>query len=554
MSEPRRGSPRQPARSLRGYRLSNLPGDLVAGSLIVAVGIPISMGMAEVAGVAPVVGLYSCILPLVAYALLGSSLHLVVALDASTAAMLAAAVTPLAAGDPALHASLAATTALMVGAILVIVGLARGGIVAALLSHPVLLGYQAGLAVVVAGTQLPKLIGIEAPAGTTVEQLSAIVRGLGDAHLPTSLLGLACLAGVALASRRWPKAPAALIAIVVATAAVELIGGVFVDVAVVGSVPSGLPPLGLADASVGSLSSLLPAALAIALIASADTIVTSRAFAERGGYEVDASTDMVGLGAANLASGLSGGITISASAARTAVVELVGGRSQMAGIAASVMMGAVLLFLTRPLESLPLTALAAVVMGAVARLVDLGGFRSLWRIDRIECGVGVATAVASVWLGLLEGIGVGVALSLALLLTHVSPRTLLRSLRGAVTATVGDGVLVLRPASAVVYLNATRTLDGLRRGADQASGVLVVDASLMTSIDATGALVLSSLATSLERHDVDVIMAGLAPDVDATLARAGFWDGPDRIDSASDVAQALTMAKELTRLGPRAGF
>ncbi len=544
-SESRSGPPQRLARSLRGYRLSRLPGDLMAGSLIVAIGIPISMGMAEVAGVAPVIGLYSCILPLVAYALLGSSFHLVVALDASTAAMLAAAVAPLAVGNPALHASLAAAVALMVGAVLVLVGLARGGVVSALLSHPVLLGYQAGLAVVVAGSQLPKLIGIEVSADTTVEQLSGVVMGVPDAHLPTSLLGLACLVGVVLASRRWPRAPAALISIVAATAAIELLGGAFADVAVVGSVPSGFPPLGLPDVRAADLSSLVPAALAIALIASADTIVTSRAFAERGGYEVDASADMVGLGAANLASGLSGGITISASAARTAVVELVGGTSQMAGISAAAMMAAVLLFLTGPLESLPLAALAAVVMSAVARLVDLSGFRSLWRIDRVEFAVGIATAVASVWLGLLEGIIIGVGLSLILLLTHVGPRKLTHSLRGAVGTSLSDGVHVLRLTSPVVYLNATRTLDGLRRGAGRASDVLVVDASAVTSVDATGALVLSTLASSLERSDVDVVMAGLTPDVDATLARAGFWDGPDRIDRAGSVAEAVTMAKDL---------
>lgn len=542
--------PRRVARSLRGYRVRSLPRDLVGGALIVAIGIPISMGMAEVAGVPPVVGLYSCVLPLVAYAVLGSSRQLVVALDASTAAMLAAAVTPLALGNPDRQVALASLTALLVGAVLILAGVGRAGVVAALLSHPVLLGYQAGLAFVVAATQLPKLLGLDVSADTTMGLYAEVFRNLGEASLPTVVLGAACLAGIALASWKWPRVPGALIAIVAATGLVQLLGGLFADVAVVGSLPSGWPPLGLPDVSLADVRPLLPAAFAIALIASADTIVTSRAFGERGGYEVDASTDMVGLGAANAASGLSGGITISASAARTAVVEMVGVRSQMAGLTAAVLMGAILLFFTRPLEHLPLAALAAVVLGAVARLVDLQGFRALWRIDRAEFWVGIVTAIAAVGVGLLEGIGVGVVLSLVVLFVHVRPSTMLHALRGTVEVEDRDGVSVVRPLAPVVYLNASRILDGLRRDAAGATGSLVVDASRIASIDATGALALTTLAAGVERRRVDVVMAGLRPRVDAALTRAGFWDGPEPIDRAVDVDAAVAFVLLKRRSAP----
>jgi high affinity sulfate transporter 1 len=538
--------PRRLARSLRGYRRAYVPKDLVAGALVVAIAIPISMGMAEVAGVPPVVGLYSCVLPLVAYAFLGSSRQLVVALDASTAAMLAAAVTPLAGGDPARQIALASLTALLVGAVLVLAGVLRAGVVAALLSHPVLLGYQAGLAVVVAATQLPRLLGIDVSADTTLGGYADTVRHLGAIRWPTLLLGVACLVGIALASRRWPRVPGPLIAIVAATAVIELLGGAFADVAVVGSLPAGLPPLGAPDVSLLDARILLPAAFAIALIASADTIVTSRAFAERGGYEVDASTDMVGLGAANAASGLSGGITISASAARTAVVEMVGGRSQVAGLAAAALMAAILLFFTAPLESLPLAALAAVVFVAVARLVDVAGFRTLWRISRLEFAIGVVTALAAVGLGLLQGIAIGVLLALGVLFVHVRPRSLVVALRGTVVAEHRDGITIVRPLAPLVYLNATRVLDRLRRSVAGATGALVLDATAITNVDATGALALAAFAADVERKRVDVVVAGLPLTAAAVLARAGLWEGPDRIDRTDDVESAVVAARALS--------
>ena len=409
------------ARSLRGYRLSSLPRDVVAGALIVAVGIPISMGMAEVAGLPPIVGLYSCVLAPVAFALFGSSRQLVVALDASTAALLGAAITPLAAGDPNRLIALASLVAVLVGVLLIVGGLAHAGVIAALLSLPVLLGYQAALAVVVIASQLPKLLGLRVDVDTTLGTLHTIVTDLPSVDGPTLLLGVGCLVVIGVAAWRWPRMPGALIAIVLATLAVEVLAGPFSTVAVVGALPSGLPSFGLPASSLGDIPALLPAALAIASIASADTIVTSRAFGERGGYEIDASTDMRGLGVANAASGFSGGITISASAARTAVVEMVGVRSQMAGVAAAVLMAATLMFLTGPLAHLPIAALGAMVIGAVLRLVDVAGFRSLWRIDRLEWTVGAATAIIAVVFGLLQGVVVGVALSLGVIAVRTRP-------------------------------------------------------------------------------------------------------------------------------------
>ena len=535
--------PRQAARSLRGYRLSSLPRDVVGGALIVAIGIPISMGMAEVAGLPPIVGLYSCVLAPVAFALFGSSRQLVVALDASTAALLGAAITPLAAGDPDRQIALASLVAVLVGVLLIVGGLAHAGVIAALLSLPVLLGYQAALAVVVIASQLPKLLGLRVDADTTLGTLHAIVSDLRSVDGPTLLLGVACLVVIGVAAWRWPRMPGALIAIVLATLAVEVLAGSFSTVAVVGALPSGLPPLGLPDPPLGDIPVLLPATLAIALIASADTIVTSRAFGERGGYEVDASTDMRGVGVANAASGLSGGITIGASAARTAVVEMVGVRSQMAGVAAAVLMAATLMFLTTPLAHLPVAALGAVVIGAVLRLVDVAGFRALWRIDHLEWTVGAATATIAVVFGLLQGVVVGAALSLGVLAVRTRPLRI-QTFRSATTSEERrGGAVVVHLAGPVVYLNATRMLDGLRRAASHARRTIIVDATRLGAVDASGALALTAFAAWVERNDVDVVLAGLSDRNDAVLRRAGFWSGPNTIDRTANVDEAIALRR-----------
>ncbi|HEX5902523.1 MAG TPA: SulP family inorganic anion transporter [Actinomycetota bacterium] len=399
-------------RSLDGYRWQWLPRDLTAGLLIVTIAVPLSMGMAEVAGVPPIAGLYSCVLPLIAYALLGSSPQLVVALDASTAALVAVAVAPLAAGDPVRYVGLAALVAIIVGVMLVAAGLLRLGVVARLLTRPVLLGYQAGLALVVIFSQLPRLLGLGVEHDDSIPRALEIATRIDEWSVRTALFGVAALVVIVVLAATRPRIPSAVLVIVAAALAVEVAGPALSEVEVVGSLPSGLPPIGVPDVGFGDVMALIPISAAIAILAAADTIVSSTAFAQRNGYEVDANRDLVGLGSANLASGLSGGITTSASAARTAVVEMVGGRSQLASVTAALGMVVVLLFLTDPLESLPTTALAAVVIAAVLRLIEVRSLLDLWRRRRLDFVIAITTTVGAVAIGLLQGIVIGVALSL----------------------------------------------------------------------------------------------------------------------------------------------
>lgn len=506
--------------SLRGYRKTWLPRDLSAGVLIVALAIPISMGMAELAGVPPVAGLYSCILPLVAYAIFGSSPQLVIALDASTAALLGTAVAPLAGGDPLRYAALAGGLTLLVGIILLAAGVARLGVIADFLSEPVLLGYQAGLALVVTAGQLPKLLGVASSADSALGQYWDVLRSLGDVRPWAAALGLGTII-VIIGFRRWRAAiPGALIALVLGALLTYTLGLQDRGLAVLGEIPSGLPSLHVPDVSWADLRALLPAAAAISLVAAADTLVSSRVFAVRGCYRVDADRDLVGLGAANTASAVSGGIATSASAARTAVAESVGSRTQVAGLTAAALMAVVLLLFTAPLSYVPISVLAAIVIVAVARLIDLRALRTLFRVRRVEWAIAVAALAGVVAIGLLEAVVLAMGLSLLDFLWRTSRPcdTLLGVVPGRrgyhdVTrfpeARQRPGVLVYRFAAPLFYGNAERFRSRVLHLLDRHphTTLVVVDASAIADIDVTAGRMLGELRGQLAARHVRLVIA-----------------------------------------------
>jgi high affinity sulfate transporter 1 len=534
-------------RSLDGYRRAWVARDLTAGVLIVAVAVPLSMGMAEVAGMPPVAGLYSCVLPLIAYALLGSSRQLVVALDASTAAMLAAAVAPLAVGDPARYAVLAAGLTLAVGGILILAGLLRLGGVAEFLSEPVLLGYQAGLAVTVIVSQLPRLVGVAAGTGGTLGRVRQLVDLVPDADgaslaLTSGIAAITLL--VVLVGRRWrPRIPTAVIAVALATLAVAVLHLDGRGVAVIGSVPQGYPPFSIPGLEWADARSLLGPAAAIALVAAADTLVSSRVFAARNGYEVSPNADLVGLGAANAASGVSGGITISASAARTAVAESVGSRSQVAGVTAAVLMLLVLTTLTPLLRRVPQAALGAVVVAAVLRLIEVGRLRRLLRIGRAEFAVAAAAVLGVIVFGVLQGVVIAMGLSLIdfvrrtsrphdAILGLVPGRTGYHDTLRNAEASTHPAILVYRFDAPLFYANAERFRQRVRRLARRHHvWLVVIDAAGIPDIDASACTMLEELTRELGEAEIALVLADVVGPVLDTLERAGALDvvGRDRV-------------------------
>ncbi|MGZ8578133.1 MAG: SulP family inorganic anion transporter [Actinomycetota bacterium] len=521
-------------RSLDGYRPAWIKRDLTAGVLIVAIAIPLSMGMAEVAGMPPVAGLYSCVLPLVAYAIFGSSRQLVIALDASTAALLGAAVASLAGDDPARYAALAGAATVVVGVLLLLAGILRLGAVADLLSEPVLLGYQAGLAVVVVVLQLPRMTGIPASGDSTLSLLADVLRDLDQANVATVVLSATSIAAYVLLRRWRPAIPAPMIVLVAATLLVVLLDLTARGVAVLGSIPSGLPPLGVPDVSWTDVRELLGPAAAIALLAAADTLVSSRAFAARNGYSVSGNADLVGVGTANLSSGFSGGITVSASAARTAVAESVGSRSQVAGLSAAVFMILVLAFLTPLLENVPVATLGAIVTVAVLRLIEPESLRRLWKVRRVEFSIAVAAFLGVVVVGVLEGVIVAMALSLFdfvrrasrphdAVLGRVPGRSGYHDVSRNPDVGTDPRVLVYRFDAPLFYGNAERFRARIRRLARrQRPDLIVVDAAGMSDVDASGVRMLTEIERELRGQGVVLVFADCVGAVKDTFARAGF--------------------------------
>jgi len=400
---------------LRRYEASFLPRDLAAGLTLGAVMVPVGLAYGELAGL-PMAGLYGSILPLLAYALFGSSRHLVVGPDTAMAAIVAVAVAPLALGDPLRLALLAAGLGVMVGVICLLAGVLRLGFVANFLSRPVITGFMHGLALVIVGAQIPKLLGFKVEGETTFEQFVATARRLGETNLASLAIGASCFAVILVCRRFAPRVPGAVVALAGSMLAIVLLGLERHGVALIGRIPTGLPDLSLPLLSLADFDALLPVAVVAALLSFSDTMITARAFGARHGTRVNADQELLGIGTANLVSGLTQGLPISASDTRTAVAEAAGSRTQVTMVVAAAIVAAVTLWLGGLLYYLPTAALAGILIASAWGLCDLGEFSRLWRFRGSDLAAALLTMAGVVVLGVMDGILVGVVFSLVLLL------------------------------------------------------------------------------------------------------------------------------------------
>lgn len=400
---------------LRRYEASFLPRDMAAGVTLGAVMVPVGLAYGELAGL-PMAGLYGSILPLLAYALFGSSRHLVVGPDTAMAAIVAVAVAPLALGDPVRLALLATGLGVMVGLICLLAGLLRLGFVANFLSKPVIAGFMHGLALVIVGAQIPKVLGFKVEGETTFDQLVFTARRLGDTNFVSLAIGASCFAVILVCRRLAPRVPGAVVALAGAALAVVLLGLERQGVTLIGRIPTGLPDLSLPLLSLADFDALLPVALVAALLSFSDTMITARAFGARHGTRVDADQELLGIGAANLVSGLTQGLPISASDTRTAVAEAAGSRTQVTMVVAAAIVAGVTLWMGDLLYYLPTAALGGILIASAWGLCDLGEFSRLWRFRGSDLATALLTMAGVVVLGVMDGILLGVVFSLVLLL------------------------------------------------------------------------------------------------------------------------------------------
>lgn len=518
------------------YRRRLLRGDVLAGVTVAAYLIPQVMAYAEVAGLPAITGLWAVLLPLATYAVLGSSRLLSVGPESTTALMTAAGVAALTGGDPSRAPEAAGVLAVAVGLVCLAGWLGRLGFLASLLSRPVLISYMSGIALLMIVSQLGKLTGVQVSGDGLVEELRFFVTGLPTAHLPTTVIGLLVVATL-LILRRWlPRSPGPLLVMVVSAVVVAAANLDQHGVAVIGTVPRGLPALGLPNFSGLDLLALAPAAIGLAVVAYTDNVLTARAFATRRREDIDNRQEFMALGVANVASGLSSGFPVSSSGSRTAIADSLGARTQLYSLATLGLVALTLVVLAPALRTVPLAALAGVVVYAATRLVDLPEFRRLARFRRSELVLAVATTVAVLAVGVLYGIGVAIALSVIDLLRRIaSPHD---GILGYVPGLAGmhdiddyqqahqvPGLVVYRYDSPLFFANAEdfrrRALDA----ADQAEPPIrwfVLNAEANVEVDLTAIDALEDVRRTLEGRGVVFAMARVKQDLQQTLQAAGF--------------------------------
>lgn len=510
--------------------------DLVAGIVVTILLVPQSLAYSMLAGLPPHVGMYASILPLVAYAVLGSSMTLSVGPVAVASLMTASAVAPLAAAGSAEYVLLAMLLALMGGVVLLLLGLLRMGFVANLLSHPVISGFVTGSAVLIALGQLKPLLGIPAKGETALELAVSLFSRAGNLHVPTAVLGLSSVLAL-WASRRFlagglrragmgnksAEIVAKLAPMVVVLLAIAAVVGFGLDtdagVGVVGSIPAGLPSLALTLPTMGQLQALAVPAVMIALIGFVESVSVAQSLAIKRGERINPDAELRGLGAANLASAISGGFPVTGGFARSVVNFAAGARTPLAGVIAAVFMGAVLLGLTGLFERLPLAVLAATIIVAVVGLVDFATVRHAWHYDRADALAWLVTAVGVLALGVEAGVGFGVAMSIGTFLWRASRPHI------AVVGRVGEsehfrnerrfavrtypGLLLMRVDESLFFANMPAVLGRIEEEIERQGDTrhLVLDLSSVSHIDLTAVEALQRLHADLRERGIELHLA-----------------------------------------------
>lgn len=533
-----RGRDRLPGLSrLRAYRPAWWRGDVLAGVTVAAYLVPQCLAYGELAGVPPIHGLWAALPALLLYALLGSSPQLSVGPESTTAVMTAAAIAPLAAGDPQAAAGLASLLALLVSLVCVLAATARLGFLADLLSRPILVGYMAGVAILMITSQLGRICGIPLRSTAIPAQLLELLRRAGEIHLPTLLLALGVLLFLRLMQRLAPGAPGPLLAVLLSVAVVGLGHLEQRGVAVIGSIPAGLPRLSLPPAApVDSLPYLLSAAVGIAVVGTSDNVLTARAFAARSGDRIDADQELLALGAANLGNALLQGFPVSSSGSRTAIGDALGSRSQLHSLVALVMVLLVLLALRPVLALFPRAALGAVVIAAALRLIDLAAFARMRRFKSSEFRLALITMAGVLFTDILVGVGLAVALSVIDLFARLMRPN--DAVMGSVPnlaglhdvtdwegATTIPGLVIYRYDAPLCFANAGHFQErALAAVAAEPQPVewFVLNAEAIVEIDITAADALLELTDTLAARGIVVGLARVKQDLLQQLERAGI--------------------------------
>ncbi len=508
-------------RDLRHYQKAWLSRDVIAGLSVAAVQVPTAIAYAALAGFPPEVGLNASMLPVLVYALFGSSRQLVIGPDAATCAMIAALLLPMANGDMVLYLQLSAALAITAGLIMVIGGFAGMGFIVNFFARPILIGFLNGIALSIIAGQLGKLLGIAVVNRDFAPSLVELAQRLGETHVVSLGVGLATLGLLIMIRHQAPRAPTALIALLVAGLAVFLFGLDQHAVKLVGEVPSGLPGFAVPGLGYEGVQSIFMNAVGLVIVTFTSGMLTARSFASRNGYAINADQEMRAIGFANITSGLFGGFAVTGADSRTAVNDTSGGKTQLVSVIAALATAAVALFLAVPLGHLPVAALAAVLIFSAWGLLDIAGMRRLRAIDRFEFRLSVYTTVGVLVIGVLPGVVFAIALALLQVLVKVYRPA--EALQGIVPGEEGyndlslsedarpvPGVIIYRFDAPLLFFNADyfkQRVLSLVDGTTPRPRWLVLNAEGVNQLDSTGAQAIDELIGELQVRGVHLVVA-----------------------------------------------
>ena len=529
----------------RRYQRGWLRGDVVAGLTVTAYLVPQVMAYSTLAGLPAVTGLWAAIVALTVYVLFGSSRQLSVGPESTTALMTAAVLAPMAAGDSVRYGMLAATLAVLVGAICLIGALARLGFLANMLSRPVLVGYMTGIAILMIASQLGKITGTPVSGDEFIGLMRSFAHSIDQCHWPTMALAASVLL-LLLGFGRWaPRVPGPLIAVLAATVGVVVLSLQTKGIEVVGTIPAEWPATGLPRVAPSDVVALILPAVGIAIVAFSDNVLTARAFATGDGEEIDANAELRALSVANVGVGLTHGFPVSSSGSRTALGDAVGSRTQLYSMVVVACVLAVVLWGRNVLAHFPIAALGALVVYAATRLINLAEYRRLARFRRSELILALATAAAVLGLGVLYGVLAAVALSILDLLRRVAHAH--DSVLGFVPGLAGmhdiedypdaasvPGLVVYRYDAPLCFANAEdfrrRAMAAVERD-DGPVDWFVLNAEANVEVDLTALDALDQLREDLSHKGITFAMARVKQDLRDALAAAGLLTkiGEDRI-------------------------
>ena len=507
---------------LLAYRRDDLPHDVRAGIAVAAVTVPVGIANAQLAGLPPATGLYASILPLLAYAVFGTSPQLVIGASAAAAALVASAIAPLAGGDPSLYLSMTMMLTLMVGLMCIAASFMRLGAIADFLSKPILVGFMNGLSLSIVLGQMGPLFGIPLESTGFFPRVVEFLTSLPRTHLPTMGVGLLALSALLAAQRYLPRVPAALVAMAVAALVASLLGLERQGVRMIGDVPGGLPQLSLPSVPLNVLPVLLAEAAGLALVSFSSMMLVARSFADRNRYDVDPDREIAALGAANLVSAISQGFAVTGSGPRTAIAESAGGRTQVTGLVSAAIVVVVLLALTWPLRFVPTVSLAAILIVTGLSLINWTDLRAIYRIEPQEFWLAIIATVGVLLFGAIQAILFVVVLALLrfVRLTARPKVEILGELEGHrgfqsiarhPEAKSPEGKIMFRYNGPIVFFSAPHFMKSVRRAVAEAGPDVrwfVIDLLPVSMIDATGLFALRDAFDALRDRGIVVAAAG----------------------------------------------